>query len=110
MIKTDLETFLRFIDKIEGEIYKDCSTCKHFFPAWEGNKTSMSQLDRKSKCEDMKLEIEKFISNIPDSRTRRVFQYRYIDGLSWLQIAMRMNKVHESYPRKIHDRYLENIK
>ena len=67
-------------------------------------------IDRKSKCEDMKLEIEKFISNIPDSRTRRVFQYRYIDGLTWLQIAMRMNKVHESYPRKIHDRYLENIK
>ena len=43
MLKTDLETFLRFIDKIEGEIYKDCSTCKHFLPAWEGNKTSMSQ-------------------------------------------------------------------
>ena len=67
-------------------------------------------VDRKNKCEEMKLEIEKFISSIPDSRTRRIFQYRYIDGLTWLQIAMRMNKVHESYPRKIHDRYLENIK
>lgn len=64
---------------------------------------------RKQKCEDMKLEIETFINNIPDSRTRRVFQYRYIDNLSWLQIAMRMNRVHESYPRKIHDRYLEGI-
>lgn len=67
-------------------------------------------IERKIKCEDMRLQIEKFISNIPDSRTRRIFQYRYIDGLTWLQIAMRMNKVHESYPRKIHDRYLENIK
>lgn len=66
-------------------------------------------IERKIKCEELKLEIEKFISNIPDSRTRRVFQYRYIDGLTWLQIAMRMNKVHESYPRKIHDRYLENM-
>lgn len=65
---------------------------------------------RKEKCEDMKLTIEEFISNIPDSKTRRIFQYRYIDGLSWLQIAMRMNKIHESYPRKIHDRYLENEK
>ena len=66
-------------------------------------------IERKIKCEELKLEIEKFISNIPDSRTRRIFQYRYIDGLTWLQIAMRMNKVHESYPRKIHDRYLENM-
>jgi len=66
-------------------------------------------IDRKIKCEELKLQIEKFISNIPDSRTRRIFQYRYIDGLTWLQIAMRMNKVHESYPRKIHDRYLEGL-
>jgi len=65
---------------------------------------------RKSKCEDMKIQIEEFISNIPDSRTRRVFQYRYIDNYSWLNIAMKMGKVHESYPRKIHDRYLESLK
>lgn len=64
---------------------------------------------RKQRCEELKLEIEEFISNIPDSRVRRIFQYRYIDGLEWLPIAMRMNKVHESYPRKIHDRYLESL-
>ncbi len=65
---------------------------------------------RKQKCEELKLQIEEFISNIPDSRTRRVFQYRYIDGLSWQAIAMRLGRVHESYPRKdIHDKYLENL-
>lgn len=64
---------------------------------------------RKAKCEDMKLEIEEFISNIPDSRTRRVFQYRYIDGLEWLRIARIFGKYEESYARKIHDRYLENL-
>lgn len=64
---------------------------------------------RKEKCEDMKLQIEEFISTIPDSRTRRVFQYRYIDNLSWQAIAMRIGKIHESYPRKIHDRYLESL-
>lgn len=63
---------------------------------------------RKCKCEDLKLEIEEFISSIPDSLTRRVFQYRYIDELGWLQIAMRIGKYEESYPRKIiHDKYLE---
>ncbi|MGN9164946.1 hypothetical protein ACTNDY_06615 [Tissierellaceae bacterium HCP3S3_D8] len=64
---------------------------------------------RKEKCEDMKLQIEEFISTIPDSRTRRVFQYRYIDNLSWQAIAIRIGKIHESYPRKIHDRYLESL-
>lgn len=65
---------------------------------------------RKSKCEDMKIEIEEFINSIPDSRTRRVFQYRYIDNLNWQAIAMRIGKCHESYPRKdIHDKYLNNL-
>ncbi len=64
---------------------------------------------RKEECECLVLEIEKFISDIPDSRTRRVFQYRYIDGLEWLPISMKFGRVHESYPRKIHDRYLEGL-
>ena len=64
---------------------------------------------RKTSCEDLKVHIEEFISEIPDSLTRRVFQYRYIDELNWQAIAMRMGKVYESYPRKIHDRYLEGL-
>lgn len=65
--------------------------------------------ERKSKCEDIKLEIEKFISTIPDSRTRRVFQYRYIDRLTWQQVSRRIGGYEESYARKIHDRYLEGL-
>ncbi|OLS02016.1 hypothetical protein [Tissierella creatinophila] len=67
-------------------------------------------INRKYKCEEIKLEIEKFISDIPDSLTRRVFRYRYIDNLEWLPIARRIGRHDESYPRKmIHDRYLEKI-
>ncbi len=66
---------------------------------------------RKQKCESMKVEIEEFINTIPDSRTRRVFTFRYIEGLTWLQIARRIERYDESYPRKIiHDRYLEEYK
>lgn len=66
---------------------------------------------RKDTCEEMKLQIEEFIDTIPDSRTRRVFQYRYIDGLSWQAIAMKIGRVHESYPRRdIHDKYLDRNK
>ncbi len=48
----------------------------------------------------MKLQIEEFINNIPDSKTRRVFQYRYIDNLCWQAIARKISKTDESYPRK----------
>ncbi len=65
---------------------------------------------RKEKCEEMKLQIEEFIDAIPDSRTRRVFQYRYIDELPWLEIAFKIGRHDESYPRKvIHDKYLEGL-
>lgn len=65
---------------------------------------------RKCKCEDLKLEIEEFINTIPDSRTRRVFQYRYIDNLSWQAVARRISRSDESYPRKeIHDKYLNSL-
>lgn len=65
---------------------------------------------RKNKCEELKLKIEEFINNIPDSKTRRVFKYRYIDNLNWQSIAMKLGKIHESYPRKeIHDKYLNNL-
>lgn len=65
---------------------------------------------RRAKCKEMVLEIEKFINTIPDSRTRRVFSLRYVEGLSWMQIARQIEKYDESYPRKmIHDKYLEKI-
>ena len=73
------------------------------------NKIKQLLIKRKNKCEDMKLEIEEFISNIPDSRTRRVFQYRYIDNMEWLPISRRFGKYDESFARKIHERYLEKL-
>lgn len=66
---------------------------------------------RKDKCEELKVEIEKFINEIDDSMTRRVFKYKYIDGIGWQQIAYKIGKSDESYPRKIiHNKYLEGLK
>lgn len=62
---------------------------------------------RRAKCKEMALEIEEFINTIPDSKTRRVFTLRYIDGLNWMPIARKTGGYDESYARKIHDRYLE---
>ena len=67
-------------------------------------------VERKVKCEQLKIKIEEFISDIPDSITRQVLQYRYIDGLGWQAIAYRIGRHDESYPRKmIHDKYLKGL-
>ncbi len=31
--------------------------------------------------------LERYISSIPDSLTRQIFTYRFVDGLSWWQVA-----------------------
>lgn len=67
-------------------------------------------MDRLTKCQDLETEVTEFICAIPDSRTRRVFDMRYLDNMSWRAIARALNTSDESYPRKdIHDKYLNNL-
>lgn len=65
--------------------------------------------ERRTMAIEQEVEIEKFIKNIHSSKTRQVFEHKYIDGLSWIQIQMIMGYKHEDGPRKIHDRYLSNL-
>jgi hypothetical protein len=52
-------------------------------------------------------EVEDFIEEIEDSRIRRIFRHRYIDNLSWIQVAHRMGGGHTSEScRNAHDRAL----
>ena len=52
-------------------------------------------------------EIEKYINTIEDSKTRQIFEHRYIDNMDWYQIAQVMGCNNEDAPRKKHDRFLE---
>lgn len=58
-------------------------------------------------CVDKVIEIERFISSIEDSRTRMIFQRRYVDGWSWQKISMSMGSGSEAYARMIHNRYIK---
>lgn len=52
-------------------------------------------------------EVEEFIAKIEDSRIRRIFRYRYVDQLTWLQVALRMGKHHTAEScRNAAERYL----
>lgn len=59
-------------------------------------------------CEQIKL--ERYIADIPDSLTRQIFTYRFIDKLSWTQVARRVggDNTADSVKKNCY-RYLEKI-
>ncbi|WP_138158761.1 hypothetical protein [Peptoniphilus catoniae] len=61
---------------------------------------------RYKKCIELEMQIQDFISSIEDSRTRLVFELRYIEGKSWVYISKQLGSSNESYARMIHNRYL----
>lgn len=69
-----------------------------------------------TKREDLKKELEKvlqnvtvYIDNLPNSRLRRIFRYRYEDNMEWRQIAFEMGgNVTEDSVRKEHDRFIKS--
>ena len=44
--------------------------------------------EKQARCIQERKRLERYISNIPDSLTRQIFTRRFIDGLSWTQVAV----------------------
>lgn len=70
---------------------------------------------RKMCAEKKRTEVEEFISTIDNSRIRRIIQYYYMDNLSWVQVAHRMNSGNKCRNtaescRKASERYLSDEK
>ena len=77
----------------------------------ERNKRDMILL---RKLEVQKQTIDEFIANIPDSVTRRIFRYKYIDGTvkpSWIWVALKIggDNTEDSVKKRVY-RYLESLK
>lgn len=119
----ELEKEIRYLENLKPKFVKDKVTgSDNEFPFVERDftisgvveddkliKKRIILTERKEKCIILKIKIEEFISTIPDSLTRRIFKYRYVDGLEWLPISMKIGGYDESYARKKHDRYLEGF-
>lgn len=64
--------------------------------------------ERYSKLIEVQIEVEEFIHNIPTSRLRRIFEYRYMQKLSWIKIANLIgNGATADSVKMEHYRYLE---
>ncbi len=53
--------------------------------------------------------LERFIQEVPDSEMRMILTLRYINGLSFQQIAYSIGYQDESVPRKRHERFLKRM-
>lgn len=70
------------------------------------NKIKIRLEKRLNRCKQMRIEILDWIDSIKDSRTRLVFQLRYVEGKSWVYISRQLGSSNESYARMIHNRFL----
>lgn len=54
--------------------------------------------------------LNRYIESVGDSEMRLILSLRYINGLTWQQIAFSIGEYDEQYPRKKHDRFLAKCK
>ena len=50
--------------------------------------------------------LTQFIHDIPDSRMRLILTERYLNGLTWLDVAFSIGEYDEQYPRRLHNQFI----
>lgn len=110
-IQAAIDKIQRELDKMEaGYTEKDSVTGgdggkQHFviegfpYPEYSRKRTLLlvrqrQQIDVKEKIDTQINLIEQCINQIDNSRMRRLITLRYIEGLSWIQVARKMGKHH----------------
>lgn len=48
--------------------------------------------EKKAELEEMVVKVEEYIDSVRNSKIRRIMRLKYIDGLTWKQVANEMNK------------------
>ncbi len=64
---------------------------------------------RRDRLLDLQIEVEEWIDTISKSDIRQIFEHRYIDNMSWIQIQIAMKYKHEDTARNKHDKFLKNL-
>lgn len=53
--------------------------------------------EKKAELEEMVVKVEEYIDSVPDSEIRQMLTLKYIDDLTWQQVA---NKMENRYPKR----------
>ena len=61
---------------------------------------------RRATCMAQLGALHRYIDSIDDSRMRQIMAGRYVDGLSWKEVAARIGERDEQYRRRLHNRFL----
>jgi len=51
--------------------------------------------------------LNRFINSVGDSQMRMILSLRYINGMTWQQIAFSIGEYDEQYPRRKHNEFLK---
>ena len=65
------------------------------------------QKKRLAECESELNCLNEYISACPDSLTRQILEYRFIDGMKWNQVAEKIGGTSEYAVKKITYRYIK---
>lgn len=93
--KKDLERRLR---EEEKRIEEHKSNCRKY-------RASLERTERK--IDDSLEQVEEYLSTIDDSIARAIIRLRYVDGLSWNDVAARIGSILPDTCRKIASRYID---
>ena len=65
---------------------------------------------QKTRAEQVKLQVEEWMLTVP-SRMQRIIRYRYLEGMTWEQVAGKMGRrATEISVKKEFERFLKNFK
>lgn len=53
--------------------------------------------------------LNRYITSVPDAQMRMILSLRYVNGLTWQQIAEKIGEKDESYPRRKHNAFLRKL-
>ena len=109
-LKGEVNLLSRRIDRLETEIELSRRA------RWRGRATAEHRarlialrerlLRRRERCTAQLEALCQFIGDIDDSCLRQIMAGRYIDGLTWKEVAASIGERDEQYPRRLHNRFL----
>lgn len=51
--------------------------------------------------------LNRYIAGVEDAQMRMILSLRYVNGLSWQQVAFAIGETDEQYPRRKHNKFLQ---